>query len=507
MTHPHPRPVLHVERIGRVYGGVQALRDVTLDVAVGARHALIGANGAGKSTLLNLIAGTSRPTGGRIVFDGRDITPLRPAGRARLGIGRTWQHPALFAHLPVAAHMLIALTGTAGSDHGHGRRRREVDARARVLLEQAGLGAYADSVAGTLPYGLRRRVELAVALAARPRLLLLDEPSAGLAPEEITALADTLRALPPDVTVLLADHHLTLVFDLATTITVLHHGAHLTTGTSDAVRADPAVQNAYPTATRARASATRPQPADRDGVPLVQVRDLSAGYGGAPVLHHISLDVDHGDVVAVLGRNGAGKTTLLNALAGVLPTTPAGTVHLAGRRLPTHPHLIARAGVAIAPQGRGLWQLTVAEHLTLAAATAKRRTNLGHPWTREDILAVLPRLRDRLHHPATRLSGGEQQMLALARALLARPRLLLLDEPSEGLAPTVIADLTRVLQLVAAHDVTVVLAEHNLTLALDVASRVLVLADGRIALDLPAADVPAAQLDDLLGVALTGTRI
>jgi branched-chain amino acid transport system ATP-binding protein len=503
--------LLHLDQVARRYGGLHALHPLTLDIEAGSRHAVIGANGAGKSTLFHLIAGTVRPTAGRVILDGHDITRLGPAGRARRGISRTWQHPAVFDRLAAVANVALALTR-----HTHPDARRRLPRRGQVLthahaaLADAGLSAHADTPAGALPYGLRRRLELTIALTTRPRLLLLDEPSAGLDPAAISRLAATIRALPDTVTVLLIDHHLDLVFDVADTVTVLHHGQHIATDTPTAARAHPDVQAAYlapATSTTSTPATTAATPRTSGATPLLRVRGLRAGYHGAPVLHDLDLDVADGAVLAVLGRNGAGKTTLLNTLAGLHPA--AGSVELAGSPLPDQPHRIAGAGVAIVPQGRRLFDLTVAEHLRIAATAARRRSTPGRRWNRDDILTLLPPLQARLQHHAAYLSGGEQQMLALARALLTHPRLLLLDEPSEGLAPAIVDQLTHAIQRIATDGVTVLLAEQNLHLALDLADRIIVLDRGRTVLATSTAALTAPNLrrhlDSVLGVLPAGS--
>jgi ABC-type branched-subunit amino acid transport system ATPase component len=244
---------------------------------------------------------------------------------------------------------------------------------------------------------------------------------------------------------------------------------------------------------------------------------MRAGYGGADVLSDVDFEAAAGEVVTVLGRNGAGKTTLLNAIAGlVAPRTP-GCVELAGVPLSARrAHLIARAGVALVPQGRRLFALTVAEHLRAATAAAgkaaRRAAPPGGGWSRERVLELLPKLGSRLQHRADQLSGGEQQMLALARALLTNPRLLLLDEPSEGLAPAVAGQIAAALRQLATGGLAVVLAEQNLGLALGVADRVVILAGGRVAMACPTIELLDPHREEdmyaLLGVATpqgTGT--
>jgi len=485
--------VLGLAGVSRRFGGLTALHPISLRLPSG-RHAIIGPNGAGKSTLLALIAGTLRPTEGTITLGGRDITGLPAHARARRGIGRTFQHPAVLRRLTVTDN--VALAGRHQNPAG-----REGIAR---LVQDAGLTAHAATPAGQLPYGLQRRLELAMALAGRPRLLLLDEPSAGLDPAELAHLTQLLAATDEATTLVVVDHHLDLVWSVADTVTVLHHGQHLTTGTPDEVRADPAVRDAY--LTRTDPPPARRQPLASSGAPLLRVRNLAAGYRGAPVLSGIDLDIQPGEAVAVLGRNGAGKTTLLNTIAGLHPAHPGTVIDWAGRPLPTRrPHQPARAGIGIVPQGRRVFAgLTVRDHLRAAyRPTAGRRA--GTAWTVGRVLELLPALADRLHHPAQRLSGGEQQMLALARALLSSPRLLILDEPSEGLAPTVIAHLTAALHQLVAGGLTLLIAEQNLTLATQVTDRLVVLDHGQVAMTAPTADLTdnhhQRRLFGLLGVA------
>lgn len=502
--------LLRLDTVGRRYGGLQALHDVSLTLPAGARHAVIGANGAGKSTLFGIIAGSVRPTSGRILLNGHDVTRLGPAARARRGIGRTFQHPAVFGRLTAARNVALAISRRTPPSARSGRIRcGALTDHAHAVLDTAGLAEYAHQPAGTLPYGVRRRLELVLALATTPRLLLLDEPSAGLDPGDIAQLVQTIRALPPDVTVLLIDHHLELVWEVADAVTVLHHGHHVATGVPDVIRADPAVQAAYLSATPA-SDAPAPTPARPDSNgrrPLLRVRGLRAGYQGAPAVRDVDLDLSEGQVLALLGRNGAGKTTVLNALAGLVPPIPPTTITLGGRPLPTDVHRIAKARLNLVPQGRRLFALTVDEHLTLARAASRSGSDTGHPWSRNDVLTLLPALRERLKHHAAQLSGGEQQMLALARALLTRPRVLLLDEPSEGLAPAVVQQIATAITAIVSHGVGVVIAEQNLTFALPLADHVVVLDHGQVALSTATAH-PAEplgrRLGELLGVTPSG---
>jgi branched-chain amino acid transport system ATP-binding protein len=217
---------------------------------------------------------------------------------------------------------------------------------------------------------------------------------------------------------------------------------------------------------------------------FLEVRGLVSGYDRGRVLHGVDLTLDAGAVLGLLGRNGVGKSTLIMTLAGLVPVT-AGSVRLGGAELAgKRPDLVARAGVALVPQGRRVWAtLTVAEHLALARSRSRPGT-----WTVDAVLDLLPRLAERRRHYAGQLSGGEQQMLAVARALLTNPRLVLLDEPSDGLAPAIVDQLTGVVTTMRAEGVTVVLVEQDLHLAFSVADEIAVMEKGALVHRVPTAD-------------------
>jgi branched-chain amino acid transport system ATP-binding protein len=227
--------ILRLAGVGRRYGDLAALDDLTLQLEPGERRALIGPNGAGKTTLLNLVAGALRPSAGRIHFHDRDVTRTSPARRARLGIGRTHQHPAVWPTLSAQDNILVA------ARRPWGRLRPG----ARDRLAAVGLADQAATRAGALSHGQRRQLELAMALAGEPTLLLLDEPAAGLAPPEVEVLAALLTDLPAGVAVLLVEHHLDLVYGFADRVTVLHSGRHVHTGTVAETRRSPEVASAY----------------------------------------------------------------------------------------------------------------------------------------------------------------------------------------------------------------------------------------------------------------------
>jgi branched-chain amino acid transport system ATP-binding protein len=238
---------LSVRSVGVRFGAVVALDDVMLEVASGERRALIGPNGAGKTTLFNVISGDLRPQRGSVSLDGRDVTRLALWRRARLGLGRTFQRSTLFPGLTVAENLSLAIRRRLGGDWrlwpspSDRRVRTEVDRR----LEGAGLGASAGRPAGAIGHGEQRTLEIELVLAAEPRLVLLDEPMAGLSGGERQAAVERLRSLPAGVTMVIVEHDLDAVFTLAGRITVLNNGVVIADGEPDAVRADARVQEVY----------------------------------------------------------------------------------------------------------------------------------------------------------------------------------------------------------------------------------------------------------------------
>jgi ABC-type branched-subunit amino acid transport system ATPase component len=270
---------------------------------------------------------------------------------------------------------------------------------------------------------------------------------------------------------------------------VLDAGRRIAAGAPSVVRADPAVKVAYLGAT-ASAQPVAPRQA---GPTLLDVRGLGAGYGPLNVLDQVTLSVGRGETIAVLGPNGAGKSTLMKALSGLIrPVQGAiGFARVALERQPAH--LVARAGLILVPEGRQVFpQLSVAENLRLGAT---RRSDFAAAEI-EMMLDRFPKLRPRLHTVAGLLSGGEQQMLAVARGLLARPDILLLDEPSLGLAPAVAAELFGQLTRLREEGMTLLIVDQMADHVLAIADRGYVLGGGRVVAQGPATELRGAMLDD-----------
>ena len=240
--------VLSCQGLVKKFGGITATSDVTLDLHRGARHALIGPNGAGKTTLVNLLTGVLEPTAGRILLEGRDITGLAPHLRVRRGMVRTFQINQLFASMTPLQTLALVVSQQRGQGGRFWQplgRDSAVAQRAEELLERFRLAEVMDVPTEHLAYGKRRLLEIAIALACEPRVLLLDEPVAGVPAGEREEILQTVAALPADVSVLLIEHDMDLVFSFAERMTVLVNGAVLTEGDPDRIAADPRVREVY----------------------------------------------------------------------------------------------------------------------------------------------------------------------------------------------------------------------------------------------------------------------
>ena len=241
-------PILVIENLHKSYGALRVTDDVSLSVGTRELHAIIGPNGAGKTTLVHQISGLITPSAGRIVFDGRDVTALPMHERARLGLVRSFQIVSILPAFSVLENVALAAQARAGSSFrffGNAAAERALNDEAHDLLVRFGLAARADVAAGLLSHGEKRQLELAVALAAKPRLLLLDEPLAGTSHEESRRVTATLQALKQELPIILIEHDMEAVFALADTVSVLVYGRVIASGSPDAIRNNAEVRAAY----------------------------------------------------------------------------------------------------------------------------------------------------------------------------------------------------------------------------------------------------------------------
>ena len=347
--------LLQVNGASKRFGSLVAIDDVSLTIEPGELRAIIGPNGAGKTTFFNLVSGLIAPTAGSIRFEGEDITALAPEERVRRGMARTFQITEIFPELSVADNIRVAVEIAAGyrlKPWLGAEARAVVAARVDELLEMGGLADKRDVRAGALSHGDQRAAEIMMSLALRPRLLMLDEPTAGMGDQETYDIARLIRRLHRQerLTIMLIEHDMRVVFNLADRIMVLAEGRVLAEGAPQEIADSDKVQAAY-LGKAARMIALR---ADA----------IHAFYGKSHILHGVSLEVREGEIVALLGRNGAGKTTTLRSLIGL--TRPrTGSVALFGADVTGFPpYRIAEAGVGYVPEGRRIFaNLTVDENL------------------------------------------------------------------------------------------------------------------------------------------------
>jgi ABC-type branched-subunit amino acid transport system ATPase component len=533
-------PILTIEHLTMRFGGLTAVDDVSFAAGRGDITAVIGPNGAGKTTLFNCLTGFYKPTTGQVTmrqpggaeFLLERLPDYRIAREAR--VTRTFQNIRLFSGMTVLENLMVAqhnpllkaswytVGGVFGIGPYAGVEKDAID-KAKHWLELTDLLERADDPAGDLAYGQQRRLEIARAMCTDPLLLCLDEPAAGMNAREGQDLNTLLRRIRDEhgVSLLLIEHDMGVVMDISDRIVVLDYGKKIADGDVEHVKNDPHVIAAYlgveeDEVDRALGEAkedlgyTVPAhmaTADTPGAPaaavappagpMLGIEDVETFYGKIQALRGVNMTVYHGEIVSLIGANGAGKSTLMMTICGS-PRARAGRITFDGIDITGAPtHSIMHAGIAQSPEGRRVFpRMTVAENLLMGAAV----NNFVHVDV--DLARMLER---RQGQRAGTLSGGEQQMLAIARALMCRPRLLLLDEPSLGLAPLIVKQIfDTIAELNRSEGLTVFLVEQNAYHALKLAHRGYVMVNGEITMQGTGAELLARE--DMRAAYLEGGR-
>ena len=467
-------PLLEVKGLTKRFGGLVAVKDIGFAVKGGEILGLIGPNGSGKSTVMRLIMGIERPNAGSVRIQGVEVAGWSSHRIARLGVGMVFQHSRPLHRQTVLENIILGLLPD--------KLMRlfpdsEIEARARDIAERVGLSAVLDRLPGTLPFADLRKIELAKAIARDPQVLLVDEPFAGLTSSETSQFSELITGFRDEGrAVLLVDHNVKSVGALVNRVFAMYVGERIAEGSADEVMRNETVRRVY--LGGSIETAARPESSFRDAMPFLQVENVSVHYGKAQALDDVSIHVHQGEFVSVVGLNGAGKTTLFNAISGMLPYS--GDIRREGNLLRGRsPAAIARAGIAQCPENRELFgDMTVRENLDLGGQHLdEAECNERMEW----LFDLFPILKSRQNQTARTLSGGEQQMLAIARSLMMKPDLLILDEPTLGLAPVILEQLSKALErLRNTTPITVLLGEQNVTFALPHADRVYVLEHARI---------------------------
>ena len=428
--------LLEVSNLGIAFGGLQAVAQLDLSIEKGHLYGLIGPNGAGKTTVFNMLTGVYKPTEGNIILDGKDITGQNPELISKSGIARTFQNIRLFNDMTVLDNVKVGLHNQIRYNMWTGilrlpaykEKEHEMNREAMKLLKIFDLDKEADYKASQLPYGKQRKLEIARALATNPKLLLLDEPAAGMNPNETEELMHTIHSVRDQfgVAILLIEHDMNFVMGICEEITVLDYGRVIARGAGKAI-------NVY--------------------------------YGSIHAIKDVSFHVNEGEIVTLIGANGAGKTTTMHAISGLLKLQ-SGEIDYCGQTISKmEAHKIIRLGLAQVPEGRRVFSgLTVQQNLQMGA------------YTRRDG-------KEAIQNDFGTLSGGEQQMLAMGRALMCKPKMLLLDEPSMGLSPLLVKEIFKIIRQVNRNGVTVLLVEQNAKMALEIANRAYVLETGTIKME------------------------
>jgi branched-chain amino acid transport system ATP-binding protein len=493
------KPLLQVRKLQKRFGQLVVADGIDLELRPGELHSLIGPNGAGKTTFFNMLTGLLAADAGQILLHGQDVTALPAHRRVRMGLARSFQIVSVFRDLTVFETVRVAVQ--ARSSHSHALWRDaykipDVVQRSWELLDLVGLSGRAGEIGANLAHGEQRMLEIAVTLATEPEVLLLDEPLAGLGDAEREHIGQLIRRLAGSHAILLIEHDIDRVLTISDRITVLHQGRVIAEGAPAEIVRDPEVVSAYlgqhgQVAGEALGAARRA--AHEGEPPILRLEGIAAGYDGSRVLDGLSLEVRRGEVVALLGRNGMGKTTTLRTIMGVLKPAQ-GRIWFGDKEITRWtPDRINREGISIVPEGRRIFpNLSVLDNLLIAQRPGG--------WSLEETYELFPKLKILASSRGRDLSGGERQMLAIARALAAPTSLILLDEPLEGLAPAVVMEVLQAI-LKLRDRASILIVEQKVDLVLPFAERAYVMVNGRIA---HASDAESLLRDQALQARLLG---
>ncbi len=487
---------LETKDLCKDFGSLQAVNHVGFRLEKGELRSIIGPNGAGKTTFFNVLTGILSPTSGDILFKGESIAGLPSHQVAKKGIGRSFQITSIFPELTVYENILIPSMLYCS--------RGEATSRTWEILEDVDLKDRANLIAANLSHGDQRHLDIGIALATKPELLLLDEPTSGMPPEESISTVNLIQRLKSEkgYTIILIEHKMDIVLTISDQITVLHLGEKIAEGTPSEIQANDGVQKAYLGGLDKEYKMVNNRQSRLKSQGILKIEKANTFYGESHVLRDVSMEVREGEIVALLGRNGAGKTTTLRTIMGLSPAR-SGSIQFRNEKIESlPPESVANKGISLVPAGRRIFaNLNLLENLELpffmkGIDSKQKRSQV------EQIFNYFPALLRRKTHKGNRLSGGEQQMLAIGRALMGNVKFMMLDEPSQGLAPLIVKHLAEIIQEINREGVTILLVEQNALMALELADRVYVMDKGEIVYEGKPEDLWADKKlhQELLGV-------
>ncbi len=495
-----PPPRLTMKDIRKSFGGVHALRGVSLEAQAGEVHALCGENGAGKSTLMKILAGALTDYEGEILLDGKPVKFTGPSDAEAAGIQIIHQELNLVPELSVAANLFLGreIAGPLGF-----LNTRAMEAKAKALFDRLGTPISPRSRVADLRIGDQQMVEIAKALASDASIVIMDEPTSALSDAEVARLYRVINDLRAAGTAILyISHKMNEVFTLADAVTVLRDGQHVQSAPKADITPEKVIR--WMVGREIASLHFDPKPVTNRTMLAVDRLNLPSPLGsGRPSLRDITFQVDAGEVVGIAGLLGAGRTEVLESLFGATPTRPTGTITLNNQPALFHePSEAIKAGVALVTEDRktlGLFsKMKVSENITIRKLEALTRAGLvSGQAERQAVLDSIKRLMiktDGGNAAITSLSGGNQQKCIIARWLLVNPRLLLLDEPTRGIDVGAKAEIYTLIRLLAREGMAVLMTSSELPELLTVADRILVLCEGRLTADIPRAEATEEKI-------------
>jgi len=472
--------LVELSGITKSFGGVRALDDVSFELQAGEVHALLGENGAGKSTLIRIVAGAHRPDSGRFAVGGLTLEHADPLHVRSLGIAVIYQQPALFPDLSVAENIALGRESASPWSRIDRERRRT---EARELLSRLGSAVDPDAPVSGLRMAEQQLVEIARALGAKARILVMDEPTAALSEREAGHLLGVVRDLRASgVGIVYVSHRLDEVLALADRYTVLRDGRFVATRARGEVDRDGLIRLMV-----GREAGLIPPRADaQPGAPLLELRGLGCAASGVA---DVSLDVRAGEIVGIAGLVGAGRTELARAVFGLTPAD-SGEIRVAGQAVAIRtPEDARRQGIAYVPEDRRRFgvvgEMSVAANASLSVLRELGRFGLVDRGAEERLAtSFVSRLvikTPSVHARVATLSGGNQQKVALARGLATKPRVLILDEPTQGIDVGAKAEVHGLMAELASAGLGILVISSELEEALGVSDRIVVMRAGRVA--------------------------